>query len=111
MAQANNAELATLRKQLEDNNSRLRSIEQQARVAQGIIRTYTNSVALLHVVVAFRHDASGRRLRYVGLNRQGTPITDSEGNPVFDLDGRGPEVSADFFGTGFLVAADGRLMS
>lgn len=111
MAQANNAELAALRKQLEDNNSRLRSIEQQSRVAQGIIRTYTNSVALLHVVVAFRHDASGRRLRYVGLNRQGTPITDSEGNPVFDLDGRGPEVSADFFGTGFLVAADGRLMT
>jgi DNA-binding response OmpR family regulator/S1-C subfamily serine protease len=111
MAQANSSELATLRKQLDDNNSRLRSIEQQARVAQGIIRSYTNSVALLHVVVAFRHDASGRRLRYLGRNQQGAPITDSEGNPIFDLEGRGPEVRADFFGTGFLVAADGRLMT
>lgn len=111
MAQAANSELASLRKQLDDNNARLRSIERESRVAQGIIRTYTNSVALLHVVVAFRHDASGRRLRYLGLNQQGTPIIDGEGNPIFDLEGRGPEVRADFFGTGFLVASDGRLMT
>ncbi len=111
MAQATNTELASLRKQLDDNNSRLRSIERESRIAQGIIRSYTPSVALLHVVVAFRHDASGRRLRYVGLNQQGTPITDSEGNPLFDLEGRGPEVRADFFGTGFLAASDGRLMT
>ena len=111
MTQATNSEVAELRKQLNDNNARLRSIERESRVAQGIIRSYAPSVALLHVVVAFRHNASGKRLRYLGINPQGTPITDSENNPIFDLDGRGPEVRADFFGTGFLAAADGRLLT
>lgn len=111
MQQAASGELAALRQRLDENNARLRSIERESRVAQGIIRSYTNSVALLHVVVAFRHDATGRRLRYLGLNPQGTPISDSEGNPLFDLEGRGPEVRADFFGTGFLAAGDGRLIT
>jgi DNA-binding response OmpR family regulator/V8-like Glu-specific endopeptidase len=106
MAQANSEELSSLRRQLDENDARLRSIEREARVAQGIIRTYAPSVALLHVVVGFQHNATGRRLRYAGLNQQGTPITDSNGDPVLALEGRGPEVQADFFGTGFLVAAD-----
>ncbi|MGH9814973.1 MAG: trypsin-like peptidase domain-containing protein [Candidatus Acidiferrales bacterium] len=111
MTQATNSELAKLRKQLDENNLRLRSIERESRVAQGIIRSYAPSVALLHVAVAFQHNATGRRLRYLGLNPQGTPISDSQGNPIFDLEGRGPEVRADFFGSGFLVAADGRLLT
>ncbi len=111
MAQANSEELSSLRRQLDENNARLRSIEREARVAQGIIRSYAPSVALLHVVVGFQHNATGRRLRYAGLNPQGTPITDSNGDPILALEGRGPEVQTDFFGTAFLVSADGRLLT
>jgi DNA-binding response OmpR family regulator len=111
MATASKGELGTLRSQLDDTSTRLRRLETQGKVAQGIIRTYAPSVCLIHVVVAFRERASGRRLRYVGLNPQGEPIQDSAGNPLFDLEGRGPEVRANFFGTGFLVTADGRILT
>jgi DNA-binding response OmpR family regulator len=111
MATASKAEIGTLRRQLDDTSSRLRSLETQGKVAQGIIGTYARSVCLIHVVVAFRERASGRRLRYVGLNPQGEPIQDSAGNPLFDLEGRGPEVRANFFGTGFLATADGRILT
>jgi S1-C subfamily serine protease len=80
-------------------------------VAQGIIRSYAASVCLLHVSVAFRHKESGQRLRYAGLNEKGEPLQDSEGRPMFEMQGRGPEVRADIFGTGFLAAADGRILT
>jgi DNA-binding response OmpR family regulator/S1-C subfamily serine protease len=111
MANAGENEVAALRKQLNDNTARLARIESAGRVAQGIIRTYSASVCLLHVSVAFRDRHTRQRLRYAGLNAQGAPLTDSEGNPVFDPAGRGPEVRADFFGTGFVVAADGRILT
>ncbi len=111
MAAANSGEVAALRKQLDETNSHLRNIELEQRVAQNIIRSYSPSVCLLHVVVGFRHQASGKRLRFAGINPRGEPLTDSEGNPAFDLDGNGPEVRADFFGTGFLASADGRILT
>jgi DNA-binding response OmpR family regulator len=104
-------EVAELRKQLNDTGARLRRIESASRVAQGIIRNSSGSVCLLHVVVAFREKASGLRLRYAGVNPQGEPLQDSAGNPIFSLQGRGPEVRADFFGTGFIVATDGRILT
>jgi serine protease Do len=69
------------------------------------------SVCLLHVTVAFRNGQSGQRLRYAGLNSQGEPLQDSEGNPVLTVDGRGPEVTLDVFGTGFLAGTGGRLLT
>lgn len=111
MATAGQGELSALRRQLQDTSTRLRRLEVQGRVAQGIIRTYAPSVCLLHVSVAFRDRASGRRLRYIGLNPQGQPIQDSEGNPIMELGGSGPDVRANFFGTGFLVSAEGRILT
>ncbi len=104
-------EVATLRQQLAKTSAGLRRIEDENRVAQRIIRSYAPSVCLLHVVVAFRDKDSGQRLRYAGTNPQGEPLQDSEGKPMFTLEGRGPEVRANFFGTGFLVAADGRILT
>jgi S1-C subfamily serine protease len=49
-------------------------------------------------------------LRYAGINPDGGPLKDSEGNPIYSLEGRTPEVRADFFGTGFLVA-DGKILT
>jgi DNA-binding response OmpR family regulator/S1-C subfamily serine protease len=111
MNSATEGEVAELRKQLNETGARLRRIESAGRMAQGIIRSSSGSVCLLHVVVAFRDKASGQRLRYAGVNPQGEPLQDSAGNPIFSLQGRGPEVRTDFFGTGFLVAADGRILT
>jgi S1-C subfamily serine protease len=65
----------------------------------------------LHVSVAFRNTQAGQRLRYAGLNPQGEPIEDSTGNPIVTLDGRGPEVKMDVFGTGFLAGPGGRVIT
>jgi hypothetical protein len=60
--------------------------------------------------VAFNEKNSGRRLRYGGMDSDGTPLKDSAGNPVYTTEGRGPEVRADFFGTGFIVG-DGKILT
>ena len=79
--------------------------------ASAIISEDVKSVCLLHVSVAFRNMQTSQRLRYAGLNQQGEPLQDSEGNPVLTLSGNGPEVKLDVFGTGFPVNADGQIIT
>jgi|HubBroStandDraft_6_1064221.scaffolds.fasta_scaffold60275_1 DNA-binding response OmpR family regulator/S1-C subfamily serine protease len=111
MAGAGSDAAAELRKELDDTNSRLKRIEQQGDSAQNLIRTDVDSVCLLHVAVAFRNQQSGERLRYAGLNQQGEPLEDSDGNPVLTLQGSGPEVRVDVFGTGFPAGPEGRIVT
>jgi DNA-binding response OmpR family regulator/S1-C subfamily serine protease len=111
MAGAGSDEGAALRKELDETNARLKRIEQEGDSAQNLIRSDVDSVCLLHVSVAFRSQQSGQRLHYAGLNQQGEPLQDSEGNPVLTLDGNGPEVKVDVFGTGFPAGAAGRIVT
>jgi len=99
-----------LRRQLEETTTRLAKIEGQSQAAESIIRAYAPSVGLLHVSVAFNEKNSGRRLRYGGMDADGSPLKDSDGNPVYTTEGRGPEVRADFFGTGFIVG-EGKILT
>src|SRR5207245_5142273 len=73
LAGSDSGDVAALREQLAATNTRLRHIEQEGRIAEGIIRTYTKSVCILYVAVAFRDKQSGQRLRYAGTNPQGEP--------------------------------------
>ena len=111
MAGASSDEGAELRKELDDTNARLKRIEQEGDSAQNLIRADVDSVCLLHVAVAFRNQQSGQRLRYAGLNQQGEPLQDSDGNPVLTLEGNGPEVRIDVFGTGFPAGPEGRIVT
>ncbi len=110
LSAAENGEVSTLRKQLDDTTSRLQRMEAESQTAEEVIRAYAPSVCLLHVSVSFVDRASLRPLRYGGINPDGEPLKDSEGNPVYTLEGRAPEVRADFFGTGF-IAGDGRILT
>jgi DNA-binding response OmpR family regulator len=101
---------SSLRKQLEDTTARLKRVEAESQSAEGVIRAYAPSVCLLHVSVSFVDRASSRPLRYAGINPDGEPLHDSDGNPVYTLEGRAPEVRADFFGTGF-IASEGRILT
>ena len=103
-------DVSALRKQLEETTSRLQRVETESQSAEEVIRAYAPSVCLLHVSVSFVDRASGRPLRYSGINPNGEPLQDSDGNPLYTLDGRAPEVRADFFGTGF-VASEGRILT
>jgi DNA-binding response OmpR family regulator len=107
---AQNSDVSDLRKQLTEATSRLQRIEGQSVAAEGVIRSYAPSVCLLHVSVAFLDKKSHRRLRYGTINPDGTPLKDSEGNIVYTLEGRAPEVHADFFGTGFIVG-EGKILT
>ena len=104
------SDVSGLRKQLEETTGRLKRVVSESDAAEGVIRSYAPSVCLLHVSVAFRDHSSGRRLRYGAINPDGGPLKDSEGNPVYTLEGRAPEVRADFFGTGFLVG-EGKILT
>ena len=111
MANADSTEVAALQKELAETNARLKRVENEGGSVETLIADGLKSVCLLHVAVAFRDKESGRRLRYAGLNPQGEPIRDSDGNPILTLEGRGPEVKVDIFGTGFLAGPDGRLVT
>jgi DNA-binding response OmpR family regulator/S1-C subfamily serine protease len=110
LSSAQNGDVSDLRKQLNETTSKLHRIEVQSVAAEGVIRSYAPSVCLLHVSVAFLEKASRRRLRYGTINPDGTPLKDSEGNIIYTLEGSGPEVRGDFFGTGFIVG-EGKILT
>lgn len=107
---AGSGDVASLREQLADTTTRLKRVESESQSAEEVIRAYAPSVCLLHVSVSFIDRASGRPLRYGGINPDGEPLHDSDGNPLYTLEGRAPEVRADFFGTGFIVG-EGRILT
>jgi S1-C subfamily serine protease len=102
---------AGVRNQLEKTEARLRQVESEASVAQGIIHSYAPSVCLIHLAVGFRERSGQRRLRYAGITPDGEPVLDGKGDPVFTLEGTGPEVMIHAMGTGFLAAAGGRILT
>jgi serine protease Do len=100
----------SLKSQLEKTQNRLDRLENEGRIAETIVRTYGPSVCLLHVVVEFRDKDSGELIRIVG-DATGKPRVDNKGMVSLDTDGTGPPLQLEFFGTGFLVASDGRLLT
>jgi S1-C subfamily serine protease len=50
-------------------------------------------------------------LHYAGVNQQGEPLQDSDGNPILTLGGNGPDVKVDVFGTGFAAGSSGRVVT
>lgn len=110
ISSAEAGDVSDLKKQLEETAARLKQLSDESDAAEAVIRSYAPSVCLLHVSVAFDDKSSGRRLRYGGINPDGSPLKDSSGNTVYTLDGRAPELRADFFGTGFLVG-DGKILT
>jgi DNA-binding response OmpR family regulator len=111
MANAAPEDINTLQKQLEETNARLARIEQEGQGAQTLIPADVQSVCLLHVSIALRDKDTGQRLRYAGLNQQAQPLQDSGGDPILTLEGHGPEVKIDIFGTGFVAGPNGRVIT
>jgi S1-C subfamily serine protease len=100
----------SLKSRLEKTQNRLDRLENEGRIAETIVRTYGPSVCLLHVVVEFRDKGSGELIR-IAADATGKPRADNKGMVSLDTDGTGPPLQLDFFGTAFLVASDGRLLT
>jgi serine protease Do len=101
----------TLEAQVATVESRVEQLEKENRVAEDIIQADEPSVCLIHVVLSFRDRATGTNLHYASITASGDPETDKSGNPLVSLDGSGPEVHLDVFGTGFLVTDDGQILT
>ena len=62
------------------------------------------------MVVEFRDKDSGQLIR-IAADATGKPLVDEKGLVSLETDGTGPPLQFDFFGTGFLVATDGHLLT
>jgi S1-C subfamily serine protease len=100
----------SLKSQLEKTQNRLDRLENEDRIAETIVHTYGPSVCFLHVVVGFRDKNSGQLIR-IAADATGQARVDDKGMVSLDTDGTGQPLQLDFFGTGFLVASDGRLLT
>src|SRR5262249_14142603 len=101
---------ADLRRQLAETQDRLKRIESDGKIAETIVKTYGSSVCLLHVVVEFLDRDTGKPL-LIAVDQVGKPLLDDKGMVQLDIDGNGPHLQLDVFGTGFLVRKDGRLLT
>ena len=100
----------SLEKQLQETQLRLSRLENEGRVAETIVHTYGPSICLLHVVMQFRDNDSGKLIRIL-TDAAGKPQVDDKGMVSLDTEGTGPLLQVDVFGTGFLVSHDGRLLT
>jgi S1-C subfamily serine protease/DNA-binding NarL/FixJ family response regulator len=100
----------SLKKQLQETQNRLNRLENEGRVAETIVHKFGPSVCLLHVVVEFRDNDSGQLIR-ISSDLAGKPLVDDKGMVSLETEGTGPPLQVDAFGTGFLVARDGRLLT
>jgi S1-C subfamily serine protease len=100
----------SLTRQLRETQNRLSRLENEGRVAEKIVRTYGPSICLLHVVVEFRDGDSGQLIR-ISTDASGKAQVDDKGMVSLETEGTGPPLEIDVFGTGFLVARDGRLLT
>jgi S1-C subfamily serine protease/DNA-binding NarL/FixJ family response regulator len=100
----------SLKRQLQETENRLNRLESEGRVAETIVHTFGPSICLLHVVVQFRDHDSGQLIRF-SADATGKPQVDDKGMVSLDTEGSGPPLEIDVFGTGFLVAGDGRLLT
>jgi S1-C subfamily serine protease/DNA-binding NarL/FixJ family response regulator len=100
----------SLKKQLQETQNRLNRLENEGRVAETIVHRFGPSVCLLHVVVEFRDKDSGQ-LILISSDAAGKPLVDDKGMVSLETEGTGPPLQVDAFGTGFLVAHDGRLLT
>lgn len=99
-----------LERQLQETQNRLSRLENEGRFAETIVHTYGPSICLLHVVVEFRDQGSGQLIR-ISTDATGKVRSDDKGMVSLETEGTGPPLQLDVFGTGFLVARDGRLLT
>ena len=103
--------LADLDSRLKETDLRIGRLESESRVAQQIVRDYSNSVCLLYSVIGFYDKKNGAQLRFAGVDANGDPLMDESGNPIVTTEGNGRAVHAHVFGTGFLVDSAGHILT
>jgi DNA-binding response OmpR family regulator len=103
--------LSDLDNRLKQTDSRIGKLENESRIAQEIVRDYSNSVCLIYAIVGFRDKVSGARLRFAGIDANGNPVTDDRGNIAVTTEGGSRPVYVHVFGSGFLIDGTGHILT
>ena len=112
LAEAAGGEVQGLRDELATTRGRIQALEAERAAGENVIRRYGGGVCLVQGSYAY-DDAQGRPLR---LPRRASAEGEEEdeehgGPPELDVDGEGPVHTVDYYGTGFLVDADGVILT
>jgi S1-C subfamily serine protease len=105
------ASLSELDNRLKQTDSRIGKLESESRVAEQIVRDYSNSVCLIYAVLGFVEKSSGVPLKFAGVDVNGNPLADAKGNPTVTTEGNGPPVHMHVFGSGFLLDSAGHILT
>lgn len=103
--------LADLDNRLRQTDSRIGKLESEARIAEEIVRDYSNSVCLIYAIVEFRERKSGARLNFAGIDPKGNPLVEAKGNPLVTTERGGRPVYLHVFGSGFLIDTAGHILT
>jgi serine protease Do len=103
--------LSDLDNRLKQTDSRIGKLENESRIAQEVVRDYSNSVCLIYSMLGFFDRKSGAQLKFSGTDANGNPITDARGKIVVTTAGDGPPVHMHVFGSGFLIDAAGHILT
>ena len=103
--------LSDLDNRLKQTDSRIGKLENESRIAQEIVRDYSNSVCLIYAIVGFRDKTTGARLMFAGIDANGNPATDDSGNIVVTTEGGSRPVYLHVFGSGFLLDTAGHVLT
>ena len=111
MSTSSGPSLSDLDSRLKQTDSRIGKLESESRVAQEIVRDYSNSVCLIYAIVGFHERKSGARLNFAGIDASGNPVADGKGNPIVTTDGGTRPVYLHVFGSGFLIDNAGHILT
>jgi serine protease Do len=111
IATSSGPSLSDLDSRLKQTDSRIGKLESEARIAQEIVRDYSNSVCLIYAIVGFHDRKSGARLKFAGIDANGNPLADDKGNVIVTTEGGSRPVQLHVFGSGFLIDSAGRILT
>ncbi|HLA77863.1 MAG TPA: trypsin-like peptidase domain-containing protein [Vicinamibacteria bacterium] len=109
IAEAAGGEVGALRAELSATRDRLQTLESERAAGETIIKQYGAGVCLIQGSYGFRDNAN-RPLR-VKVGESGEPERQEDGSFVLEVEGRGPPHTVDYYGTGFLVARKGLVLT
>jgi S1-C subfamily serine protease/DNA-binding NarL/FixJ family response regulator len=110
VAASNGADADSLKQQLLVAQNRLALLEKESKIAETVVHKYAASVCLLYVAVEFVDKESGKPLQIV-VDANGKPQVDDKGMAQLEVNGSGPRLRIDAFGTGFLAAPNGTILT
>ena len=103
--------LTDLDSRLKQTYARIGKLESESRIAEEIVRDYSNSVCLIYAIVGFHERTSGARLKFAGIDSEGRPEVDAKGNVIVTTEGGTRPVQLHVFGSGFLVDNGGHVLT